>query len=62
MPFVHWERLENKSNTEKTDEYYQYNINSTYYRSISKIKKILTNAGFKVNFDTINPPLVKIIS
>ena len=44
-----WESLHNKSAIEKTQVYYNYSVERTYYRSAKRIKGLLSKYGFTAN-------------
>ncbi|MHA1932084.1 MAG: class I SAM-dependent methyltransferase [Promethearchaeota archaeon] len=54
-----WVELKVSSIKAKTEAYFRYSINKTFYRKYSDIEKIFKKKGFKVSFETINHPNVK---
>lgn len=52
----HWPELENMKWKEKTDTYYHYSINHTFYRTPSDLRRKFRKHGFHVSFVTINNP------
>lgn len=51
-----WQELKKKGLMQKTETYYSYSVNKTFYRTYSHIRKIFEKNGFVVNFETINNP------
>ena len=45
-----WKELHGKSRQEKTQAYYEYIVNKTYYRAPRAIKDVFTRNKFKVDF------------
>ena len=54
-----WEELKDKNPREKSDRYYEYANECTYYRPIKQIRRIFEDAGFMVNFVTWQDPKVQ---
>lgn len=54
----HWAGLESMSNRQKTQIYYDYSVNKTFYRTPSEIQRTFEAFGFDVSFETINHPRV----
>lgn len=53
-----WRKVKGKSLRDKVAWYYQYSIQSTFYRNISTLVNLGTKAGFDVRFDVhINPKI-----
>lgn len=46
-----WEGLEGKTPGERTQVYYDYSVQKTYYRSLWCIRRTLQQADFQVRFD-----------
>jgi SAM-dependent methyltransferase len=54
-----WEELKGKTARQKTDRYFEYINNCTYYRPTKKVGQIFEEAGFMVNFVTWQDPKVQ---
>jgi len=54
-----WEELKGKTAHQKTDRYFEYINNCTYYRRPREIQDIFQKAGFKMNFVTWQDPKVQ---
>lgn len=54
-----WIEVKNSTPREKTDYYYAYTVNNTFYRPYSKVRSVFEQAGFDVAFTTIEHPAVK---
>ena len=52
----HWPELDHMKLKEKTETYYQYSINSTFYRKPSVLRRKFRKASFHVSFVTIRNP------
>jgi SAM-dependent methyltransferase len=55
----HWEELNGKSVRQKTDRYYEYILNNTFYRTYPYVQKLFEGQGFRVSFVTIDHPEVQ---
>ncbi|MGM0532140.1 MAG: class I SAM-dependent methyltransferase [Bacteroidota bacterium] len=52
----HWPELDDMKLREKTDAYFEYSINHTFYRKPSFLRRKFRKHGFHVSFETINNP------
>jgi SAM-dependent methyltransferase len=51
-----WKELENTSINDRSETYYKYMLQKTYYRSLPKIKNTLKNRQFEVDLYPCIPP------
>lgn len=49
-----WKGLKDCNNSEKTERYFRYSLEKTFYRRYSKVRKIFEENGFKVYYTTID--------
>ncbi len=53
-----WIGLEGKTRNQKTETYFHYSTERTFYRSPGKVRNAFENAGFDVKLVTIDNPLL----
>jgi SAM-dependent methyltransferase len=53
-----WQELETLTDTQKTETYYNYSVNNTFYRSQREVRETFENAGLRVKYETINHPRI----
>lgn len=51
-----WAWLEGRGAREKTDAYYDYTVEHTFYRTYREVRRSFERRGFRVTFETINHP------
>jgi SAM-dependent methyltransferase len=54
-----WNELSDYNIVRKTETYFKYSVNKTYYRKYYNVKRLFEDKSFKVTFETINHPILK---
>ena len=55
----HWPQLEERTVDEKTDVYYAYSRDETYYRGVSEVSRAFENQGFSTGLNVVEHPRVQ---